>query len=476
MPSHKEDRARRILILNDQVSAFRTSELLAQHNLAEFTAIVWNYNTFPVELEKLNLMKSQLNAASTMDFARTLVQNALERLRNWVEEGNRLLVIWNASPHRYSIQQSSGRIDFADFGDLFPFAEVRYEPWSGELIEYCGPRLEEGLTEDLEDAIVEVSYVATLTAPRLSPLFRVSRGKTGAAQIVGGFQRVGAGLVLFAPAIDAETWNNTSEREDYYRLLDELSELLLMQPSEVAAPEWVDDYCSPSESRTREEIAELEVQIEALTKVVEDSRTALTTYRLGKQLFFATGDGFCNEVSRSLEEFGFKTTNGPNSHADIMARRGDLLLAVEAKGIDGQARTANFRQIVQWTNEVAAAVEATAEDLKEFPHLRLYIEPLTALGIAAPTTLRVRGLLVMGTYRKLPVRERTEPDFPSMVVGMLEKHQITGLTGLQLFTLREAARAGKMSRDEVAEIVSGTDGLVNLKFEWPAFLELKKRL
>jgi hypothetical protein len=170
---------------------------------------------------------------------------------------------------------------------------------------------------------------------------------------------------------------------------------------------------------------------------------------------------------------GLQVVDGPHPRADLIAFDASYgLMAIEAKGLDGCAREQNLRQADRWVADIKAACLAAPEDLEMYVDLKRYAEQLTELGVALPTpdNVRVKGAMVIGTFRKLPLDKRVEPDFPDAVTRAVNRSGVCGLTGLQLMCAVLKCRQEPAAKSAIIEQLFSTNGHLLQEYSWSDFL------
>jgi hypothetical protein len=135
-----------------------------------------------------------------------------------------------------------------------------------------------------------------------------------------------------------------------------------------------------------------------------------------------------------------RCVDGPPSRADLLASDGKRVIAVEAKGLESSAREKNFRQVQSWKAEVDLALTVDPEDVAENPDLKRYVEQLGLIGVAGKTADDCKGLIVIGTFRNIPLNERKMPDFPDNVTRSLIQSDVCAVTGSAIWACLASAK------------------------------------
>jgi hypothetical protein len=166
-----------------------------------------------------------------------------------------------------------------------------------------------------------------------------------------------------------------------------------------------------------------------------------------------------------------RSRDGPHPRADLLASNGVRAAAIEAKGLDGNAREANFRQVERWKAEVNSAQTLPEDERASDPDLRRYAEKLGFLGEFSDEPGNCKGLMVIGTFRNTLLDKRNLPDFPDNVARLLAQAGVCGLSGLQLCGLVLMARQDPTIKEKIVDTMYSTSGVLKMALNWREFLK-----
>jgi hypothetical protein len=444
----------RILVIGPN-KGLRSSKLCSLNvNLYELSTIIWYPSTLYNEL---------LERGNTYG-AVELSRNKIGELVEWVRRGHCLCIIGALPYHELEHSKQSIHSKYRPISEE-PFAGIAFEPKTGHLIEFCGlPSV--GI--ELTDLIQHMSYKGLLKGSQLAPLLRVSRGRQGQDQVVGGFKHLGAGLVIFVPDLQAPEYF----LDIYHHRLAALPQYLLESASE-ALPTWAAFFLISKERTALQEIEKLDAAIARLEKEVSDQRSIISTSNTLKHLFTASGETFVRAVSNVLQELGLRVIEGPKGRADLIATDGKRIAAIEVKGLDGPARESNLRQTERWVSDTRSALTSDDGEILDDPDLKAYAGTLAQLGIgndSGISTTNVKGVMVIGTYRKLPPDQRTEPSFPDPLERVLNRSDVCALSGMQLLGLLIQAQTDPQQKAAIVDMLFSTQGVIAGSTDWTGFL------
>ncbi|WP_420966821.1 hypothetical protein [Bradyrhizobium sp. B120] len=445
---------RRLFIGMDYGTGAGAVPLLGNHNLDEANIIFWTPSTLASELAKLGTVIPA--------HAHSSLQQRLALLTRWVEQGHTLVLI-GASTLPFAHYDKSGAGRQARLEEFAPLAGIDFSVATGTRVEYCGPST---LANVFTSLVPRMRYDCLLNSAELVPLLRVAAATTGTLQVIGGYRKVGLGLVFYIPP-----FNGTAP--EYKILMNELARLpKLLRATPTELPVWMSEYQTEPERQTAEKIAGLERSAAELQVQITGEKETLAEYGALKHLVCSTGAAFASAVASALAELSLTVVDGPHPRADLLSAWINRFIAVEAKGVDGPVREAQLRQVERWVAEVNSTVELPAEEVKRDSDLRRYFEQLNKLGVPFDSISEdCKGLLVVGTFRATPLADRSEPDFPEPVLRLLSRSKICAITGVQLFTLVMQVREKPALKSEIVTELMSTCGVMARARDWSQYLK-----
>lgn len=429
---------------------------LGTHNFDEANVIFWSPQTIVGELQH----KGQGHLVQPDMYK--MLQARMSALAAWVSEGHTLVLIdSNTVSFQYVDHQNMAQ--HACLEHTPPLVGVSFKAATGVHVEYCGPSWTD---EVFRDQIPRIRYNTMIVGDELTPLLRVRAATAGAQQIIGGYRKRGPGLIFYVPPFNGSAVDN----QVFLDKLGRLPALLRGSPAEL--PDWVNAYQSASERSISDQISKLEQAAEQLKVQIAEEQEALVAYRSLKQLIAGTGASFANAVAAALRELGLDVVEGPHPRADLLSINGSRFIAIEAKGVEGGVREAQFRQAERWIAEVNSTVGLAAEEVSKDPDLSRYGTQLAKLNFAFDSISDdCKGLMVIGTYRTTPLADRSEADFPEPVLRLLNRSKVCALTGAQLFTLVMEARENPSLKSDIGNELMSTCGVLERGRDWRKYLE-----
>jgi hypothetical protein len=434
-------------------SDFGTGEgavgFLSNRNFHESNLIVWTPSSVIAEM-------TPRGNPFPKDVIDTL-QRRLAHLREWVAQGHTLILVGHGPvPYRYKV--NSHQTNHSALEKCPPLDEINLRIAAGTRVEYCGPA---PVADLFTNHLQVLRYDVVLGGANLTPLLRVALGSPGATQIVGGYRPYGEGLIVYLPPISG----NSAQMAAYINDASKLSDALVSKPSEL--PVWIDKYQTANDRKAFATIADLTRKASDVQNKLEAQQSLIRNSRELKRLIFDTGASFASAVAAALSELGLQVVEGPHPRADLLASNGVRFAAVEAKGVEGSTKEKDIRQTVQWMAEVDSALATSKEDAD--PDLSRYVEQLAKLAVNRDGS-DCKGLLIMGSFRKTAVAERTQPSFPEPVTRVLERADVCALTGLQLFGLVLQSRDKPSLKPTLLTELFETRGVLQRALDWNEFL------
>lgn len=397
----------RVLLLGaaatDKVATAHLSENI---NLEGFTTIVWQPANWWTEVPA--------KSPSSLTIWVSKVEKRLLALRMWLTAGNNLVVVLDPL-----VGIPYGRGSVFDFRKVFPLNEVKFQDVTGERVKFSGPLAVSDFANRWLDLLC---YRHVITGENLSPLFIVSTATKRSVQVVGGvLPTKGDGYLIFVPPDTSDP--RSSARDNYLIALAGLPDLVRQDGSDL--PNWVRSFKS-------QKIIEAEAAIQKLARQIADANAQIAAHEAEiskddwlRELYAGTGKGFTNAVAVALTELGLKVVEGPNSRADLIFTDEIRLATAEVKGLEGCIREQNFRQAERWVTEVNHALVSTMDERRNDVDLYRYHEKIEQIGISkGERDLECKGLMIIGTFRKIPIDLRKDPDYPDQLARPLGRSRI----------------------------------------------------
>ncbi|CAM5677747.1 hypothetical protein STENM36S_08171 [Streptomyces tendae] len=198
-----------------------------------------------------------------------------------------------------------------------------------------------------------------------------------------------------------------------------------------APPPWLQRYQFSEDAETARKIAELEAEKAEILAKVESLQGDKEISDAWKRLLYATGDELETQVLEAFRILGFQAERGPEGRADIVLHLDTKHAVVEVKGLNGSAAEKNAAQLEKWISE----------------------EMLSGSG-------RVKGILVVNSYRHIPPEERSSPAFPHQMVTFSTPREHCLVTSVQLLAMVRAVVEDPSKAPSISEELLDTTGVV----------------
>ncbi|GAA3550053.1 hypothetical protein GCM10022235_17080 [Kribbella ginsengisoli] len=267
-----------------------------------------------------------------------------------------------------------------------------------------------------------------------------------------------AGNLVLLPAIDlkADYDEESEEPEDAgtSQWVDEaptfqadlLAALQKLSGSKVLErPEWATRYATAEQLHLQSEVVKQQKRVETarakLAKLQQEKEAA----EVKDQLFLGTGRALELEVKAVLEILGGDVTEPEPGRDDWKVAFPEGQAVVEVKGVGKSAAEKHAAQLEKW---VAGALEETG---------------------ASP-----KGILVVNTWREVPLSERAGVDFPDQMIPYCVSRNHCLVTGLQLFVIRDQVTKDPSQANYWREKLLETAGVVTGCEDWRAIIQESK--
>ena len=252
-------------------------------------------------------------------------------------------------------------------------------------------------------------YDAVMTQAPGTSLARVA----GTNRRIGSVQRSeGGGYLILLPAVNLAAQDSEDEEKWVEEAPEFQADLLaaigqLSGSKTVSRPVWAERYITAEQQDLRTKVTKQQARIEVARANLAELQRATEAAEIKDQLFLGTGRALELEV-RSVFELLGGTVSEPEPGRDdwrVSFPEGDAVL--EVKGVTKSAAEKQAAQLEKW---VAGAIEETGK---------------------AP-----KGILIVNTWRDLPLSERNKEDFPPQMLPYCKSRNHCLITGLQLFVIR----------------------------------------
>ena len=233
-------------------------------------------------------------------------------------------------------------------------------------------------------------------------------------------------------AADANTGSSEIAEEEPRESPDALLSWLtsLSTVDEEPPADWLSRFRFPDEAVRLAQLASLESTLAKLLGSIEDARASLSVDAQWKRLVSAQGTTLELQVEQAFRVIGFSIEDRRPGRSDLRITYGDRHGVVEIKGVTKSAAERHAAQLEKWV----------AEEVQE--------------GRAA------KGILVVNTWRHVPLDQRLEASFPPQMLPYSEARGHSLLTGAQLLSMVRACIADESRKDKVAAEILDAVGVV----------------
>ncbi|QEC41558.1 hypothetical protein [Pseudobacter ginsenosidimutans] len=208
-------------------------------------------------------------------------------------------------------------------------------------------------------------------------------------------------------------------------------------------PEWTETYFFPGEYEAKNKIEQLNSQIEILQNELAKSEVDIQAIREKKKLITASGNELEKKVEEIFKELGFEILQAERNRDDLIVRYGTDIAVVEIKGLTNSAGEKNAAQLEKWR---ATYLENKGVDPK--------------------------GILLVNTYRDVPLIERNQPDFPDQMLRYAIGREHCLITTTQLLALYFETLRNPASKEQIVKSLFDTVGRYSNDYKWQNYINV----
>lgn len=261
----------------------------------------------------------------------------------------------------------------------------------------------------------------------------------GSKKTVCYYEKVGKGILLFAPNINFGNKSNSSHskiEKDYFSTLIELTKMI--ENSDENLPEYSKEYFMPSEKEIVNDIKEKEGKITKIQKEIENQNKKLKEIQKYKILFTGTGKSLEKIVVDILRKIGLSIIKyDENSiEEDIVFEYNNKIFVAEVKGVNGSATEKHTAQTVKWKTEY-------------------FIE----------NSNMPKGILIVNAFNNKKLEERQEY-FPNQMLKYAKHQEICLLTTIQLYNIMHYLEKNPSEKDKIIQDIFNCNGKYESFDKW----------
>ncbi|SCE71632.1 hypothetical protein GA0070558_103290 [Micromonospora haikouensis] len=277
---------------------------------------------------------------------------------------------------------------------------------------------------------------------------------TGTERVVGSIQRSNGGghlILLPAPnfAVEFDEGDGPEEEEDRWldEALDFQKDLIeaiasLSGARSDARPAWAARFDTKDSRRARDAVIKQEKAITAARNKLTKLQQEQEVVEARQQLYLGTGRSLELEVRSVLELLGGSVTEPEPGRDDWQVSFPEGTAVVEVKGVSKSAAEKHAAQLEKW---VSGAFEESG--------------------------VKPKGILIVNTWRELPLDERTGADFPDQMLPYCIGREHCLVTGLQLFVIRSEVERDPNQAAHWRKTLLQTSGKIDGCDDWRAVVE-----
>jgi hypothetical protein len=337
-------------------------------------------------------------------------------LRRFIDEGKPAVFFAAVFPALRHVDRQGRWVDVADLGDGYP---ARGTPLpAGAAGQKAGALELRGAPELVQfgERLKKHWRPHAALAKYIGPPAFFLEGRVAGA-FLGDEKR----WVLTCPRLEGAGWSDFAAAfTDFYRASSDDTRL-------PELPAWHDQYLIPGEAQMAGLLEQIEKALAEVTAMREQKLAEKRDLGYLKRLFTDEGPSLRHAVATALKGMGFEVQPGARGKDELIVKAGEATAIVLVRG------------------KTTAASDADAVELDKA--VQRYAK---AHGVMP------KGILVVNSFRDLPLLERREATYSIAMQGYARKRDQCLVTGLQLLCLTFDARRAADSapaRDELLQTV-----------------------
>lgn len=234
-----------------------------------------------------------------------------------------------------------------------------------------------------------------------------------------------------------------SEEEIFLSSIVELVNSLKVTTDDCIYPAWVESFTIFDEKEKRKKIEELEKQVIKTNKAIAKENEQISKHKKLKLLLFADGKPLEDIVKFVFNDLGCKMVdNICKNRVDLVFGHKNKTFVCEIKGKKSSAAEKDVRQLKTWVSECENEQE---KDMK--------------------------GLLIVNTFKELPLKNRKENPFPFADGSVVQKNNFCLITTLQLLCLYIDCKNNPNKIDKVINEIYDCTGVYEKYKDWEKYIE-----
>ncbi len=421
----------------------------------DYDVVIWDpeasfvqYNSYSDSYMGLPSLSDHFSSQLKAD-----VQRRRAEFKEFLEAGRSIVVI--ARPPQ-SCYVATGEVTYSgtgrnargtrlvssfDITSALPISEVKFDKARGDRIQAAG---DSPLALLLRKYIGHLEYTATVTIPSSTTIATV----TGTARTVASINQFSnGGRLIVLPDAFFDSEEDGSEEIDEVAAAEFQADLLsaieaLSGKVELARPAWADLYSTSSQRVVRTSAAKQQLVVEKAREKLAEFRAEAELADLKDQLYLGTGRQLELRARNVFEQLGGVVTEPEPGRDDWRVEFDKKPAVVEIKGVTKSAAEKHGAQLEKW---VAGSFEESG--------------------------VMPKGILVVNTWRDVPLADRTEPDFPAQMLPYSEGRQHCLITGLELFVISCEIEQDPKKAKFWRERIMSTAGRLAEVPEWRSFIQ-----
>lgn len=399
-----------------------TTKIFSDDTLIDAELIVWNISsseTYLPEIETIHI-KQYENYKNRLSLRK-------EQFEEFFNLGRSLVLL---SPlflnHNYKISHDENITeDQLSLLDCLPIERQEIEKMNGR--NFSSVRIE-AVEEFLANFRDYFNYGYRYNKFTGDPIFFIK----DTSYVVAQYFKVKNGLIICLPVL-SDISPNVSLCSFFYSSIIKLIDGLKIHNSQktVIYPNWVKQYELSDEKNEKELLNNFLKKQSELDIKIKHQELKLASYNELKILFGGDSENLEAIVGLVLHEFGFEVVKPNGNRDDLIIKFKEIIGVVEIKGVSKSSAEKHAAQLQKWVSDYHSKND--------------YIP---------------KGILIVNTFKDLPLENRKEEDFPPQMIPYCEKMGHCLISGIQLLCIYLDFKRNILSTEKIINLLFNTIGVL----------------
>lgn len=303
------------------------------------------------------------------------------------------IVVFISGPLAFKNELNNKIIYLSELFPIFPHT-ISSE---GNRLEFIGNGIFQNLWTDFKSSF---KYSAYFKEKIGEPIFKIK----DSSNYVGTHMKYQEGHIIVLPKPTPEADGNLSS--EFFSEMSNIIKKLTLKENKITLPEWTKKYYLPNEKEIESRVSQLNQELKNIENELSLKKAEVEELKTFKFLISGTGTLLEDKVGEVFSYMGFSVREGEKGRDDLIIEYDNKIAVVEVKGVSKSAAEKNAAQLEKWVMQ--------------------YLEI---------NEVKPKGILVVNSYKDIPLEERDSEDFPNQMLKMSVQREHCLISGAQLLSI-----------------------------------------